>query len=184
MSNYRLLVGILQNSRRRLRRRSELPDQQQQHGYGRRWGRLWFWKGQGLLRTSAWGQNKLSFEWTSPCSTKILQIICCEGRISTGPKPDQYKLVRPGDDCKWQYANYGERLQCGDKQAIFGRCGSGRDADCVERRKPGLMRNWYHGIQCCTMVSDWYIKQLQLVMTRWIKMHSVPLAKALRIRTY
>ncbi len=34
-------------------------------------------------------------------------------------------------------------------EAVFGRCGSGRDPDC----QSGSGGDYYHGVQCCQLVS-------------------------------
>jgi len=52
--------------------------------------------------------------------------------------------------CYWTYGGAGERITCADeeREAVFGRCGSGAFAGC------GLGR--FHGILCCGL-DEYYL---------------------------
>ena len=73
------------------------------------------------------------------CSGQYHMIQCCTGGFGDG------SWLASTGACEWHYASYGTELECPyDSQAIFGRCGSGRDADCNGGSA-------YHGIKCCQM---------------------------------
>ena len=96
------------------------------------------------------------------------QIKCCEGLFLDGT------TAAHDDRCYWLFGNYGEevslicfsltfhfsmtdyfatQLRCNfENEALFGMCGSGMYADCVE--KGAARSDTFHGIQCCGLIAQ------------------------------
>lgn len=75
------------------------------------------------------------------CAGYSHSVTCCRAHYNDGD--DIY--LTDADDCDWRFGDYGEEVSCSSGQAIFGRCGSGRDPDCEDFDG----ENFYHGALCC-----------------------------------
>eukprot|EP00095_Tigriopus_kingsejongensis_P005918 maker-scaffold825_size91437-snap-gene-0.14 protein:Tk05918 transcript:maker-scaffold825_size91437-snap-gene-0.14-mRNA-1 annotation:"hypothetical protein" len=77
----------------------------------------------------------------SNCNGSGHTVKCCQGGFTDGSKLSSTNI------CYWKLSGFGEFLECDhEDEAVFGRCGSGRNDDCG----PGI----YHGIECCQITKN------------------------------
>eukprot|EP00095_Tigriopus_kingsejongensis_P005919 maker-scaffold825_size91437-snap-gene-0.15 protein:Tk05919 transcript:maker-scaffold825_size91437-snap-gene-0.15-mRNA-1 annotation:"unnamed protein product" len=72
----------------------------------------------------------------SDCEDHGHSVKCCHGVFTDGGKLGNTHI------CYWLYGHWGEELECQrNDEAVFGRCGSGKNDDCGN--------DVWHGIECC-----------------------------------
>ena len=70
--------------------------------------------------------------------TLLFQVHCCHGVRSNGT------TLGSNGFCYWKHGSYGQQIRCdATNEAVFGRCGSGYQANCDQ--------GGWHGIQCCQL---------------------------------